>query len=214
MTAAAAPKSTGGDGARFGEAFERLRDSRRYQTEMEAIEPVAPPETPGWLRWLQELFGGAEGPFELLAWGAAAIVATIVLYVIGRRILDVLAERRARTTSPPDTADWLPEVAPARALLDEADALAARGDYAKAAHLLLLRGIEDIAQRLPDFLRPALTSRDIARAQALPANVREPFAAIAAIVERGIFASRPVGKDGWAEARRAYGQFAFGQSAA
>ena len=76
----------------------------------------------------------------------------------------------------------------------------------------LFRSLEDIEDRLPDFLKPALTSRDIAAAPALPSPARSAFSAIAGIVERGLFAERPVDESGWTEARQAYERFAFGES--
>jgi hypothetical protein len=97
----------------------------------------------------------------------------------------------------------------ARTLLSEADALAASGDYDEAVHLLLRRSVEDISQRMPHFLRPSLTARDIAGATPLPDRARAAFAQIARIVESALFAQRPVGVDGWREARDAYGRFAF-----
>jgi hypothetical protein len=96
-----------------------------------------------------------------------------------------------------------------RALLAEADALAAQGEYDKAVHLLLRRSVADIATRLPDFLRPSLTSRDIAAEPSLPAQARAAFTQIARIVESALFARRPVGAQGWRDARGAYERFAF-----
>ena len=91
----------------------------------------------------------------------------------------------------------------------EADALAARGEYDEAVHLLLRRSVADIAGRLPDFLRPSLTARDIAGARSVPTRARDAFAEIARIVEAALFARRPVGAEGWREARGAYERFAF-----
>ena len=79
--------------------------------------------------------------------------------------------------------EWRPDAGAAQILLAEADALAARGDYDEAVHLLLRRSVADIAGRLPDFLRPSLTARDIAGARSVPARARNAFAEIARIVE-------------------------------
>ena len=62
-----------------------------------------------------------------------------------------------------------------RSCCREADALAARGDYDEAVHLLLRRSVADIAGRLPDFLRPSLTARDIASAASVPTRARNAF---------------------------------------
>ncbi|MGT2468752.1 DUF4129 domain-containing protein [Mesorhizobium atlanticum] len=76
-------------------------------------------------------------------------------------------------------------------------------------HLLLRRSVADIATRIPDFLRPSLTARDIAAASSIPTRPRAAFSEIARIVEAALFARRPVGAEGWRQARGAYERFAF-----
>jgi len=117
--------------------------------------------------------------------------------------------KRARKPSLPEEDTWRPEEAPARALLAEADALAASGRYAEAAHLLLFRSIEDIDRKRPQVVRPALTSRDIAGASQLPATPRKAFLSIVMTVERSLFAGRPLDRDDWTGCRAAYETFAF-----
>jgi hypothetical protein len=117
--------------------------------------------------------------------------------------------RRAIRSADADGEDeaWQPAEAPARAWLDEADALAARGHYADAIHHLLLRSVEDIARRRPRVVRPALTSRELARAGAIPDAARDLFARIAAMVERSLFGGRAVEAADWHDARGAYADF-------
>jgi hypothetical protein len=107
---------------------------------------------------------------------------------------------------------WRPDGAQAQILIAEADALAAEGRYEEAVHLLLRRSVADIITRMPDFLRPSLTARDIASDHSVPPRARSAFGEIARIVEAGLFARRPVGSEGWKEARRAYERFAFSDS--
>ncbi len=107
-----------------------------------------------------------------------------------------------------ESEDWHPAAAPARAWLQEADALAARGLFAEAAHHLLLRSVDDLASRRPHLVRPALTSRDLSRAQGVPPAPRQLFAQIAAVVERSLFGGRPVGAEDWTACRAAYANFA------
>jgi hypothetical protein len=104
--------------------------------------------------------------------------------------------------------EWVPDAAPARAWLEEADALAARAQFAEAVHHLLRRSIDDIAWRRPQLVRPALTSRDIAGAESIPAQARALFRPIVAIVERSLFGGRPVSADDWSATRAAYADFA------
>ena len=61
-----------------------------------------------------------------------------------------------------------PTEAKAKALLEEADRLAAQGRFDEAAHTLLYRSIEDIEDRLPRSIRKAQTSREIAGLAACP----------------------------------------------
>jgi len=75
--------------------------------------------------------------------------------------------------------------------------------------LLLFRSIEDIDSRRPDLVRPALTSRDIAALPAIPERPRGAFARIAMLVERSLFARRPLGEPDWRDCRAAYEEFAF-----
>ena len=104
--------------------------------------------------------------------------------------------------------EWEPEHAPARAWLDEADALAAEGRFAEAVHCLLLRSIEDMEKRRPDAVRPAMTSRELAGSPLIPMRARSLFASLARVVENSLFGGRPVDEGGWRGARDAYAQFA------
>ncbi len=141
-----------------------------------------------------------------------ALLAIAILFLAGRAAWRRWAKRRpqpAKGGLALEPERWRPAPAAARALLQEADALAAEGRFAEAAHLLLLRSIEDIHKHRPGAVRPALTSRDIARLEALsPAN-RQAFAAIAAVVERSLFGGRAVDADGFAFCRATYEAFAF-----
>ncbi|HYN46868.1 MAG TPA: DUF4129 domain-containing protein, partial [Allosphingosinicella sp.] len=60
-------------------------------------------------------------------------------------------------------------------------------------------------------VRPALTSRDIAALPALPERPRSAFARIAMLVERSLFAARPLAADDWRDCRSAYEEFAFAE---
>jgi hypothetical protein len=104
--------------------------------------------------------------------------------------------------------DWQPEIAGARSWLEEADALAREGRFAEAIHHLLFRSVEDIANRRPALVRPALTSRELAAAQVIPGRARELFASIARLVERSLFGGRPVDENDWLQARESYSNFA------
>lgn len=104
--------------------------------------------------------------------------------------------------------EWKPDSEIAHSWLEEADALADQGRFAEAIHHLLFRSIDDIADKRPDLVYPALTSRELAGSAALPARARELFSSIASIVERSLFGGRAVGMPDWLVAREAYSGFA------
>ncbi|WP_189644327.1 DUF4129 domain-containing protein [Mesorhizobium sp. M9A.F.Ca.ET.002.03.1.2] len=175
------------------------------------LPAYVPPKPPEWLKPLADLLSWL-GPYMIyLFWGAVISGAAIILLLIVLEVKGVawrLPWRRAKHEIEAEEV-WRPDAGAAQILLSEADVLAARGDYDEAVHLLLRRSVADIAGRLPDFLRPSLTARDIANAPSLPARARHAFTEIARIVEAALFASRPVGAEGWQQARGAYERFAF-----
>jgi hypothetical protein len=187
-------------------AHAAVRGDRSIQFEFPAPEPEPPPPS-GDYRWLAELIEALAPIVQLLFWAALAAAAAGLLWFIGREVIrSRWPERRKPLVLQKD--DWRPDQAAARVLLEDADRLAVEGRFAEAAHLLLRRSVQDIQQSRPGLVRPALTSRDIAGHDQLPSAARAAFSAIARVVERGRFAARPVGPDGWSEARSAYAEFA------
>jgi len=168
---------------------------------------------PAWFKPLAQLLAAiAKLIAPVLQWlfwlGLAAIVAA-VLYFIAREIIRQRWPGRRKGAAIVLQPEWRPEPARARALLEDADRMAEQGLYTEAAHLLLFRSIEDIDGRRPRLVRPALTARDIARLQDLPATAAAAFSIIAQAVERSIFGGRGLDSEAFAECRRAYEAFAF-----
>ncbi|UVC13854.1 DUF4129 domain-containing protein [Mesorhizobium onobrychidis] len=192
----------------LAKAHEQLISDKSIQFDLPAYVPSQPPD---WLKPLLDLLSSL-GPYMIyLFWGAVISGAAIILLLVFLEMKGVawhLPWQRARRDTEAEEA-WRPDAGTAQILLSEADALAARGDYDEAVHLLLRRSVADIAARLPDFLRPSLTARDIAAAASVPAKPRAAFTEIARIVEAALFARRPVGAEGWREARGAYERFVF-----
>lgn len=190
------------------------------------LQPAPPPpEPPRWIRdffeWLGEVLRPVARLFEWIAgfmpdapyariflWTVLAVAAAALLLMIYRRLRDgewrLPRRRRPIAAAPESEEEWSPDSAPARSWLREADALAAEGRYAEAVHHLLFRSIEDIGRRRPKLVRPALTSRELAAAEALPPPARSLFARIAALVERSLFGGRAVDSGDWTAARAAY----------
>ena len=190
------------DGNAFAEAHRQLLADPTIQFDLPQPDP--PPQMPGWL--------GALGPvLQVLFWIAIAGFVLFMLYLLVQRLSgrDWSWRRRADEDAPDES--WRPEAGEARELLGEADALAAKGLYSEAARLILYRSIEDIDDKRPDLVRPALTSRDICGLDAIPGRPRSAFARIAALVERSLFAGRPLAATDWSDCRAAYEEFAFAE---
>jgi len=186
----------------FAEAHRRLLADRSIQFDLPRADA---PELP---QWLIDFMTASLPVMKAVFWIGLAGGVLLLLYAIARRALGAKwSWGRKREEMEDET--WRPGEGPARRLLGEADALAADGLYAEAAHLLLFRSIEDIDARRPDLVRPALTSRDIAALPAIPDRPRSAFLAIAMMVERSLFAARPLAADDWRDCRAAYEEFAF-----
>ncbi len=189
-----------------------------------------PPKPPQWLidfgRWLRHVLRPIgrffdwigsmmpSAPFaRILLWTVLALAVIALLVVVVERIrhgewrLPLRRRAVAADASADEEPQWAPDAAPARSWLEEADALAAKGLYAEAVHHLLFRSVEDIARRRPRLVRPALTSRELAAAEAVPVGARDLFARIARLVERSLFGGRAVGEPDWSAARAAYADF-------
>ncbi|MEY4270463.1 MAG: hypothetical protein RLZZ58_1679 [Pseudomonadota bacterium] len=190
----------------FDAAIADIRAKGEIQTAFSKL-PEKPPQQDGFLRdffeWLDRLFAGSGGMFKILIWTLVILFALAVLYRLSPTFADWVGQLRRRAPVV-DAEEGLVEAARARELLTEADALAADGRYEEAVHLLLWRSLEDIDRRRPDFVRPALTSREIAAAQTLPAVARGAFAAIARAVEHSLFGGNKLGAADWTACRTAY----------
>jgi hypothetical protein len=173
-----------------------------------------PPEAPQWLDdvfgWLGDLFqpmakGLGEG-WPMVKWGLIAIGVLLLGLLLWRLLAPVLALRGGEQDEPLD--DWVPDRGEAMVLLDEADQLAAQGQFDQATHLLLRRSVGQIALARPAWLEPSSTAREIALLPALPDAARRAFGVIAERVERSLFALRSLDAADWQAARSAYADFA------
>jgi hypothetical protein len=205
-------------------AHEALKADSSIQFSLQTAPPPSRP--PSWLRavfdWVRDALDPVgrlfkwigsfipDAPYaRILLWTVLAAAAAGFAVMVHRRFKDgrwSLPSRRRPASGAAESEDesWAPEAAPARSWLREADALAEQGRYAEAVHHLLFRSIEDIARRRPRLVRPALTSRELAAAEALPPPARSLFSRIAALVERSLFGGRPVEAQDWTAARTAY----------
>jgi hypothetical protein len=196
----------------LGAIHARLLRDRSLQFDFATVRPPRPVHLPAWLQsvadWLGHAFGAAAPALKIVFWAGVAAAVLLVVWLIVREVLGVRFARRRRSRGPrPTPADWRPDPLKARALLENADRLAAIGRYDQAVRLILHRGVEDIDVRRPAVLRPALTAREIAALAAVPAPARNAFAQIAAVVEFSAFAGMPIGRDAFSQCRAAYEAF-------
>jgi hypothetical protein len=195
------------DPARFAAAHRELVADPSIQFEM---KPFTVPEIPGWLKWLIEVL--ASEPVKYLFWTALAIGALVILYFLLRSLAGARWPWGKKPQEELEAESWRPEEQAARSLLREADVLAGEGRFDEAARLLLFRSIEDIDQKRPQLVRPALTSRDIAGAPELPPGPRQAFNAIVMLVERSLFGGMRLAAGDWQSCRSAYEEFAFAEA--
>ncbi|MFN3816497.1 hypothetical protein [Brevundimonas sp.] len=168
-----------------------------------------PPEIPVWLRWIGDALEVMAPLLTWAFWIGLILLAALILFAIGREIVRLRRPpARPRKPRPLVVEEWRPDAQAARDLLAEADALATRGLYAEAAHILLLRSVQDIEKRQPNALAVSLTTREIMAMKALPDTARPAFSSIGRTVERSLFGGAPVDSDAFDECRRAYEAFA------
>jgi hypothetical protein len=175
-----------------------------------------PPAThlPPWLEAILNAIGAVlRAIAPVLGWlfiGGLVAALLIVLFFILREFVQArwpeLLKRKRPAAKP---AVWRPDAVLARALLDEADKLAASGRYAEAVRLILHRSIEEIEGRRPRLVKPAYTAREIGRLSDIPENARSTFVGIAGVVEKSFFGGERLDASGFNACRRAYEAFAF-----
>jgi hypothetical protein len=183
------------------------------------LSRAAQPKPPPWVEWLAKLLkpladslspaAKALAPLApYIFWTGVALGAAFILFLIGQRLFAVkrgvvIGGLKLSAGAEP----WRPAPEQARALLEEADRLACEGRFVEAAHLILLRSIQDIQARRPRAVAVSLTSRDIARLEVLPPSARLLFAGIAEAVEISLFGGRAMDGEGYARCRDAYSSF-------
>jgi hypothetical protein len=192
-----------------GDALAHAHASLVKQTDLQFDFAIAaPPPPPAWLKSLADFLLAAGPVFKWVFWIGLALGVGAVLLFIGRELLAARFPALGRKPKLVLEPEWRPNAARARTLLEDADRLAAAGQFGEAVHLILFRSIEDIDQCWPGQVRPALTSRDIAGLGVLPAAARDTFSAIARVVEHSFFGGRAVEAAEFTACRDAYQAFA------
>ncbi len=148
---------------------------RGYQTEL----PSAP---------VPKEFHLPLGPFELLLrlllWTALAVAVVLAVTWLVRRL--------RRAPGDVEIADEGAEGGPVAIPIASAEALAARGLWAEAIHVLLLETVDALSRAAR--LAPSLTSREIAARVPLPSRAREALSGLVLAVEVSRFGGAAAGE--------------------
>lgn len=165
--------------AQTADMIERARTEiiRRHDLQLELPRDVEPPA-----EWHLQL------PQELL-WVAVAAGLLWLLYVL-KDVIPVW--RRSGNGAWPESATGGETAArPADEVTMAADELARQGRFVDAMHVLLLRSLADIRERLGERFADSLTSREILRGTRLSEKGRAALREIIARVEWSYFGEHP-----------------------
>ncbi|WP_236621626.1 hypothetical protein [Asticcacaulis benevestitus] len=148
------------------------------------------------------------GPFMPYILGALAIaLIAVLLSPVVRLMISTRFQRLFQRDHLRADAPWRPTREAVVALLADIDALAVKGDYDEAVHLLLARSVADINAFRPNMVRKHYSARDISSHPLLPEAARPAFVEIVRWVEMSYFAGIPAGKAGFDACRAAYVAF-------
>ena len=134
------------------------------------------------------------------------VIGTIAIALIAYIVLDMIPRWRARDDDGwATTGDGLPGGADAAEIsLAQADALAARGFFVEAMHLLLLVSLSEIRRRLRLEFADSLTSREILRRARLPEEVTGTLRSIVTRVELSYFGGYPAAQPDYDSCRAGF----------
>lgn len=188
------------------EAHRRILQDKSLQFTFTAPpEQVQPQPNTALVEFLRFL----EPVFTLIFWSGLAAVIVAILFFIGREIWQARYGRQKAPDKPPvQQSVYRPEPEKARALLRNADELAAEGRFDDAVRALLHRSIDDIQLRSPRSIRQAQTGREIAQLPVLSAAASEAFAPLVRAVERSWFGGARLDESDYTACRKAYADFA------
>jgi hypothetical protein len=191
-------------------AFRKLKS----QDQLQFVLAEAPP--PPKSDWLVKLLGPilaflkAISPIlKVVFWVFVAGCFALIAYIVLQAVLGIRrAHIERREKDEDELVLYRPSQKKARILLNAVDALAAKGQYAEAVHLLLYRSIQDIGLTKPNMIKRSLTSREISALSSLSPETRQAFTQIATEVERSHFGAQALDAAAFQRCRKAYAQFA------
>ncbi len=216
-SSAAAPPPTGGDLSAARQLIAKVNARHDLQT---AFTDAPQPDKKtlefwhrvfeaigGFFHVVGQVFAPIAPALPWLLYALAIAVVVLVLSPVVRLFITTRFERLFQRHHLVADEPWRPSRAAVAALLEEIDALAERGEYDEAVHLLLVRSVADINAFRPDLVRPHYSARDILIHPLLPEAARPAFRAIVQWVEKSYFAGLRVGQAGFDACRAAYMDF-------
>jgi hypothetical protein len=139
------------------------------------------------------------------------IVIAVALGVLAYACRDLLPGWRSGTAGAWQSDEAEPGTDPAgnpALILEAADELAASGRFVEAMHVLLLRALAEMRQRMDEQFADSLTSREILRSTRLPEGARASLRDVIVRVELTYFGERPAAQADYLACRTSFNALA------
>jgi hypothetical protein len=139
------------------------------------------------------------------------IVIAVALGVLAYACRDLWPGWRSGGTGAWQSDEALPGTDPTgnpALILEAADELAAAGRFVEAMHVLLLRALAEMRQRMDEQFADSLTSREILRSTRLPEGARASLRDVIVRVELTYFGERPAAQADYLACRSSFNALA------
>jgi len=134
--------------------------------------------------------------FQTIFWVLIVCIVALFLYIIGNALRHVRFKSKNNENGQGNTLPlYRPSQKQALILLEQVDALAAKGQYAEAVHQLLFKSIQDISIARPSVIKRSYTSREISTLGPLDQSTQEAFSLITREVERSHFGAQVINQE-------------------
>lgn len=171
----------------------------RLQTELPEYKYTPEPEKKRW-------FEGLDAKGVGWRWTLFAVIVVALLFAFRDQLLTLLFKRDPWKNATGDVDNGLtPEEAAKTSAA--ADGLANEGQFAEAMHLLLLRALTEMRQRLREHIADSLTSREILRYAHLNDSGRTSLSDIINRVEWTYFGARSAAHEDYTACRDSFNRF-------
>ena len=194
----------------FEDAFRTLKRQNQLQFELPSKPTI---QRSNWLDKILEpilkFFSAFTPLFQTIFWVLIVGIVALFLYIIGNALRHVRFKSKNNENGQGNTLPlYRPSQKQALILLEQVDALAAKGQYAEAVHQLLFKSIQDISIARPSVIKRSYTSREISTLGPLDQSTQEAFSLITREVERSHFGAQVINQEAFLRCREAYAQFA------